>query len=422
MYLDTLEVLETLKGKEKEKLLAGCTWDSDLAFILDATYNFQRKYFIKQLPQLNDQPPYVCDHISEFKQLLDSLENRQVTGDAAKAKVKELLDRCTVLERKWFQRVILKDLRCGMGVSTCRKAGFNVPEFEVMLAKNGKECKNLNAIIKKGVWTSRKYDGYRCLAVVKNGIATLYSRNGVEYENFPSIQTALATACDLAPDATFVFDGEIMSNDFQSMQRSAFASKRRTTVGDVKYHIFDMIPAEEWDAQKFTMLANERFARLWCWFESWKNEFNLPLVHVDHEMVDSLERVTELEREFIAAGYEGVMVLSDMPYYLGRKTNAMMKFKTMLTMDCKVVGVYEGTGKYAGSLGGLTTIQEDGRTKCDVGSGFDDEERKGIYLDPSSVLERVIEVKYQNLSDPDENGEGGGVMRFPIFKRFRDDK
>lgn len=422
MYLDTLEVLEVVKGKEKETLLAGCLWDKELAQVLDATYNFNRKYFIKQLPKLDDPSPCIGGHLPEFMALLVSLETRAVTGDAAKLKVQELFNRCTFLERKWFQRILLKDLRCGMGVSTCRKAGFPIPEFEVMLAKDGKECKKLDAIIKKGVWVSKKFDGYRCLAVVKNGVATLYSRNGVEYENFPSVQAALVKVCDYPPGRTFVFDGEIMSDDFQSMQKSAFASKRGTTVGDVKYHIFDMIPVDEWVAQKFVTPASDRFKALGQFFHqlevAQKEVFPLQLpidrlVYVEHQWVNDLPTILKLEQQFLSEGYEGAMVLPDIAYYLGRKTNAMMKFKTMLSMDCKVIGTYEGTGKYAGSLGGLNVIQEDGKTACSVGSGFDDAERSKIYADPVSVLARTVEIRYQNLSDD-------GVMRFPIFIRFRD--
>jgi DNA ligase-1 len=84
----------------------------------------------------------------------------------------------------------------------------------------------------------------------------------------------------------------------------------------------------------------------------------------------------------------------------------------MLTMDCVVTGHYLGEGKYENTLGGLIVQQENGK-ECRVGSGFIDQERDDILNDITNVVGRTIEVKYQNLSDD-------GVMRFPIFLRFRD--
>lgn len=410
MYLDTLELLEHYTGtKDKETLLTGSlSWDEELPLVMDAVYSFYRKFFIKQLPEITSPPPHIGGHLPELMALLKRLETREITGDAAKQAVKTLLERCTSLERKWFQRIILKDLRVGLGISTVNKAGFKIPEFEVMLAKDGKECKKLKEIVTKGVFVSRKYDGYRCLATVMGGKATLYTRNGKEYENFPTIEAALEKAC---PSGEYVFDGEIMSDSFQSMQKSAFASTRGTTVGDVKYHIFDMIPADEWRNQKFTALAHERFSNLNDFFT---NQSKSPLlVEVDHEWVESIELILKYEREWMVEGYEGAMVLPDMPYYLGRKSNAMMKFKTMLSMDCTVEGVYEGTGKYAGSLGGIHVLQGSGGKYCDVGSGFSDAERDRIFASPDLVLGRVAEIKFQNLSED-------GIMRFPVFVRWRD--
>jgi len=406
---ETLEALEVITGsKDKEAMLKGNLWDDELTYLLDAALNFNRKFFIKKLPELAEPVPCIGGHLPQFKNLLYRLETRQITGDAAKNEVKAVLDQCTFLERKWFSRVLLKDLRCGFGISTCNKAGFAIPEFEVMLAKDGKECKNIDKIITSGVWVSRKYDGYRCLAIVKHGEATLYSRNGKEYVNFPTIQKALKASCNA--ETTYIFDGEILSDDFQSIQRSAFASKRGTTVGDVIYRIFDCIDSVEWEKQSFKQLPSERFVNLTKFFTY--NNIDSSLSMVEHVWSTNKEEILQLERDYIVEGYEGAMLLPEIPYYVGRKSNAMLKFKTMVTMDCEVVGVYQGTGKYAGSLGGLHLIQENG-LRCDVGSGFDDTERRSIFNAPAAVCGRIAEIKYQNLSDD-------GILRFPIFLRWRD--
>ena len=85
----------------------------------------------------------------------------------------------------------------------------------------------------------------------------------------------------------------------------------------------------------------------------------------------------------------------------------------MVSMDCVVTGRYEGEGKHNGSLGGLTVTQENGET-CDVGSGFNDQDRSYLWSMPlDDLVGRICEVKYQDLT-------GDNIMRFPVFKRWRD--
>jgi len=91
-----------------------------------------------------------------------------------------------------------------------------------------------------------------------------------------------------------------------------------------------------------------------------------------------------------------------------------MKFKTMLSQDCVIQGLYEGEGKHAGRMGGLKLIQENGK-QCDVGSGFTDEDRDWIWANPDQVIGRTAEIKYQEET-PD------GILRFPVFLRWRNEK
>ena len=45
-------------------------------------------------------------------------------------------------------------------------------------------------------------------------------------------------------------------------------------------------------------------------------------------------------------------------------------------VDLKVVGIIEGTGKYEGMMGSVSVESSDGKLKVDVGSGWNDEQRK----------------------------------------------
>ena len=244
------------------------------------------------------------------------------------------------------------------------------------------------------------------------GFPVTIFESGTIYENFPTIEASLSKAL---PMGNFILDGEIMSDDFQSMQKSAFAVKRGSTVGDVKYHIFDTIPFDEWQTGNFKLNKTDRIRDLMGLFSTVFRDID-NLVNVEQQWVNSLDDIYKLERTFISQGYEGAMFLPDVPYYLGKKSNRMLKFKTMLTQEVEVLSFYEGEkdSKYEGTMGGLVVLQENG-LQCKCGSGFKEDERDYMWTNQKLFLGKIFEVAYQEMS-PD------GIMRFPVFKRWRDEK
>lgn len=426
--LHILDAVSKASGKnEKRSILKANNKNQRLFELLDATFNYKRKFYIKKWDKPSGNGGAVCkrtqDKHGEFMQLLADLESQKYRGDAAKAMVESFIGSCVQPQQHWYSKILMRDLKAGFGVDSTIDCGFNVPLFEVQLAKDGHECKKVPEMLKNGLSASRKLDGYRCLAVVDSvaDTVTLYTRNGEEFMNFPTIQESLRIFMNKKHASKYVFDGEIMSHDFTSTQKSAFASKRGTTIGDVNYHIFDMIPYDEWISEKFVKKAFDRYNSLDLLFATadhllkhW-NITNLKMV--ERTMVYSMADILALEAQYIAEGYEGVMTNPDIPYFKGKKSNTMLKFKTFLSMDCEVLTAYKGKddSKYTHTLGGFTVLQENGMA-CDVGSGYNDEERDELWDKQDDIVGRMMEVKYQNLTDEDK------VMRFPIFVRWRPDK
>lgn len=406
---EVLELLENTGSKTaKIKILKDNLHLKNLAFMLDAALNFNRKFHIKQFNE-NVSLTSIGESDIDFVELLRQLEAREITGNEAIAVTEKFFGYCDALQRKWYARVIRKNLRAGVD-STVRKAGFNIPKFEVMLAKDANLCKKLKEIVEGGVFISPKLDGYRCIAVCDNGSVSLYSRNGSIYSNFPTI---IETLERVSEGMSYVLDGEIMSDDFSSMQKTAFASQRRTSVGDVNYHVFGYIEYNEWITGNFVMSTTERVNELDHLFEDLVMNIDDNIIQVDQIHATDVATCRKYETEFIQEGYEGAMVLpDDIPYYKGKKSNKLLKFKIMKSMECVVVGMYEGNDKYKGMMGGLNLHQDDGK-ECDVGSGFTDEDRDYVWKNKDKILGRLVEIKYQELTDD-------GIMRFPIFLRYRD--
>ena len=66
-----------------------------------------------------------------------------------------------------------------------------------------------------------KYDGVRVVAIVKKNKVTLYNEMKI-FNNFAHIENALSK-----PEYNnIVFDGEVMSDDFQALMKQVYKSER----------------------------------------------------------------------------------------------------------------------------------------------------------------------------------------------------
>lgn len=411
-FLNTIENTSSLKEKEaalKAALAGDSKVGAQVKLLVNAAYNYKMLFYIRDLPETTGaftDAVYTDDTwVGEFLGLLNECGKTGRT-QATKQMVIDWLAKQNDNVAKWCRRAILRDLRAGFGVDLANKCGYEIPAFEVQLATDGKKCKKLAKLLPGRC--GPKLDGYRCFAVVENGKVSLLSRNGHPFNNFPAIEAAVEEWAKRLGTQNMVVDGEIMSDNFEAMQKSAFAAKRGTTVGDVYYGVFDWVPYEEYVKSEFAAVAEVRYSALRSIAPHMPDGIRL----VEHLPVSTEEQILEAERTFMAKGFEGAMFKPNIPYYQGKSSNRMLKFKTMLSQDCVVTGMVEGEGKYVGMMGALVVRQENGET-CEVGTGFADSARAEFWANKTDVVGRLIEVKYQELTSDN-------IMRFPVFKRFRD--
>lgn len=261
------------------------------------------------------------------------------------------------------------------------------------------------------VYVQPKLDGYRCIA--KTNAANeweLFSRNGKKYENFPSIIAELEGYGN--PET--VYDGEVMSDDFQAMQRTAFTTKKKRTVGDVKYHIFDTLQDNEFARKACYRNMHLRLGQMREEAEAMDFAGMTVFEFVITRPCNSWAEVYEAHDEYLAMGYEGTIVRLNKMYEF-KRTDSLMKIKEMKSQDCIIQQVIRGKGKHNEVMGAIKVLQEDGQTMCEVGTGFTDQMRKDFWDNQEDLRFKTVEIKYQELT-PD------GVLRFPVFLRFREDK
>lgn len=348
------------------------------------------------------------------------LADRRSTGHAAKALIEELMQVATVEQwNDWYRRILIKDFRCNTTDSTINKARPNtVPLFTCQLAKDAFD----NASKMHGKkQLDYKLDGVRVLAIVrpKLGIATLYSRNGKEFFNFPHIQKQLLLAT--LPDEDWVFDGEVTSTSFQELMTQV-RRKTDAKADDAVLNLFDAIPLNDFVKGEYKVAQKDRSAALKALYEKSFAHLDsiafLDYIEVDLDEQAGVDKLEEMRDTAAKLGLEGIMVKDVDAGYKCKRTTSWLKIKPTITVDLTIVGIEEGTGKYQGMLGALHMegIDQGRKIEVSVGSGFNDEQRADIWNNFSQITGMIAEVKADAVT---QNQDGTYSLRFPRFLRFR---
>ncbi len=417
--------------KAKEALIASALDDKEAATFFEGAqlaYNALITFGVKQVP-VKDIAGGQGFPWKAFKQLADSLQNRELTGHAARDAIQLAMD-CATQDQwnDWYRLILIKDLRCGITEKTintvAKDAGRDeliIPVFSCQLAHDGtdhpKKCAGKKMI-------EVKLDGVRVLTIVyPNGQVDQFSRNGKELVNFEHIKRQFAKTVTGITEAV-VFDGEIMSSSFQDLMKQVHR-KSDVEAEDATLHLFDFVTLEAFNKGQWDRKQVDRSAKLQAWKDLWAEE--TPNVEVvGHEIVDldseeGKAQFKEINARAIAGGYEGIMLKDLDAKYECKRSHAWLKIKPTITLDLTVIGVEEGTGKNVGRLGALICEGEDaGRSiTVNVGSGFTDEQRIAFWNDKNALFGQTVEVLADAVT---RNQDGTYSLRFPRFLRFRDDK
>ena len=356
---------------------------------------------------------------ADFKKAANLLIDREKTGHAARDLIIDLIDSSKKDQwNDWYRRILIKDLRCGVSEKTVNNVAkkmdldFKVPVFSCMLAHDGAKHPKK---IKGDCLVEYKYDGVRVLAIVKNGRATLYSRNGKIFNNFPHIENALSKS----EYNNFVFDGEVMSDDFQALMKQVYRKSGAKT-DDAYLALFDLLPLKEFNNGKSKLNSIERKEELNKLSKTFDNVIKL----VDYEIInfdneDGQNKFSAMNKEALDKGFEGLMIKPNDNYYECKRSHAWLKIKPFIEVTLKVVDIQEGSGKHAGKLGAFHVEgEDDGKFfSLSVGSGLTDDDREKFWSAKDRLIGRMVEIRADAITQSIE-GEHFS-LRFPRFKNFR---
>ncbi|MHA7179714.1 ATP-dependent DNA ligase [Arthrobacter sp. MDB2-24] len=306
-----------------------------------------------------------------------------------------------------------------------------------MLATLGSE----QAIPAPDEWAyEMKWDGVRCIAVVRDGAVTLVSRNGIDTtRTYPELGDL---GQFLSADSA-VLDGEIVAlnakgrPDFSLLQtrmklthRSEIDAARQKT--PVRLMLFDLL---ELDGNDLTGLEYCQRREL---LEKAVDEAEDGHVQVPPALDATLEEAVEASRQL---GLEGIMakrLSSD--YQPGTRSASWVKIKHLHTQEVVVVGWRPGKGNRAAKVGSLLVAVPDGvdlRYVGRVGSGLTERDLAEVGARLKKLARKTApldDVPGADASDahwvrPALVGEvqysehtGSGRLRHPVWRGWRPDK
>src|SRR5437870_5692746 len=313
---------------------------------------------------------------------------------------------------------------------TAPRRAVAVGEAEPMLAETREQ-----PFSKPGWLFELKLDGYRVRAAHEGGEARLVTRNG--HDIAPAFPESWRARTALRYEG-FIFDGELVVPDeagrpsFQRLQNRAKVSRalevRRAAVETpAVLYVFDLLAFDGYDVRPLPL---ERRKAL---LEQIVPRVG-PIKYLSHFEKDG----EALYEQVVKMGLEGIVAKkADSPYRAGRSPN-WLKIRADRADDFVVVGFTRPKGSRSG-FGALDLgAYENGKLVYAgrVGSGFTAAQLKEV----SAALERgvrptpaftgpvpqdpghtwveptlVVEVRYKEWTDE-------GLLRQPVFLRFRDDK
>jgi ATP-dependent DNA ligase len=138
---------------------------------------------------------------------------------------------------------------------------------------------------------------------------------------------------------------------------------------------------------------------------------------VESKVVDTYDEAKEIFEAYLSEGQEGIILKDLNGIWEDKRSKGQIKFKGELECDLRIVGVEEGTGKYAGMLGAILCESADGVIKTSCGSGFTDQQRKDLW--GQNLVDKIAAIKY-NMRIKNKLGEES--LFLPIVLEIRDDK
>ncbi len=361
---------------------------------------------------------------------LQSLSDRTYTGNAAIAHLTNVLGQLSTDDAKVIERIIAKDLKCGVDTAVNKVWPGLVMDYPCLLASS--QDQKIIDNFSYPAYVQLKLDGMRFNAIVKNGQCEFRSRQGQEIfcadPAFGEMFITLSDGDDL------VFDGELLCRNADGtvmdratgngiINKGKKGTQSLAQGRSVCAVVWDLIPYSEFSAGRSDVPYSIRLSELQERIALNPAQFRVQVVAT--ETVQSLDEAQDIFQKFLSEGQEGIILKNPNMKWSDTRSKDQVKFKDWKDCDLIVTGWIEGKGKYVGMLGKLLCESSDGKIKVDVGGSdkdtkiLTDEFRRTTK--PEDIIGKIVTVKY-NARIKDKRRPEYDSLFLPGLVEVREDK
>lgn len=398
--------IETLEANRENKLLQR---------VVQLALDPFTQFYIRKIPAYT---PNTTGNGIALTFALDSLydlSHRHVTGNAAIAHLKGMLEALNWDDARVIERIIQKDLKCGVQISTANTVWTGlIHDYPVMLCSPFDQ--KLVDKIKYPASVQLKMDGMRFNAIVRDGKCEFRSRNGKEIQLLGNLEAEFVA---LANGVDCVFDGELLVKENGKIldRQTGNGILNKANKGTISAAEAAKVHATVWDYIPYMYFIEGEYNKPYLNRFGVLSAMTFPdrIKLVESVGVNNLEEAQVIFEKYLADGEEGIILKDLSGIWQNKRSKTQIKFKGELECDLKIVGVEEGTGKYAGMLGAIKCESADGVIKVSVGSGFTDADRE----QGAEIIGKIAAIKYNMRI---KNKQGDESLFLPIVLEIRDDK
>lgn len=239
-------------------------------------------------------------------------------------------------------------------------------------------------------FVQKKFDGTRCIAVPQKG---LFSRNRKSTPHFDHIKEEINR---LPPN--MVLDGELYTNTLTFQEIVGLVKRETLKAGDqekqqqIKYHVYDIV-----NDQPYV----QRYANLQLLFRRYKFK-HLVLVHTEN--CESEMKMKEMHAQYVANGYEGIILRNKEGLYSNARSVHLQKYKEFFDTEARITGFKSGEGLEENCI--IWECEYKGKTFSCRPRGTR-EERMELFANGQKYIGKQLTVRFQEETDE-------GLLRFPV--------
>ena len=246
-------------------------------------------------------------------------------------------------------------------------------------------------------FVQRKYDGVRCIGMPGKGI---FSRLKKQFPHLEHIVEELS----MLP-ANMILDGELYTNELTFQEIVGMVKRETLKAGDeakqvqIKFHVYDTV--NEWTYEQRNLMLQRLFKK-----HAFKH-----LVLVQTDVCESEDQMKEMHANYVAEGYEGIMLRNKQGLYKNARSVDLLKYKEFFDAEYKITGFTEGQGLEEGCVIWVCETEDGNAFSCRPRGSRED--RQKLFLHGDKHVGKLLTVRYQEKTDTN-------MPRFPVGITIRD--